>query len=109
MSGLGLPLKGSYEGAFAHPHMAPLHVSPQSGSPMWVKGSVAANSTPLRVLPREVPYVRPRSRIPLLRADGTWGWVGSHLLIHHRIPGPRGQGPGKRPGRSGTPTWLGFR
>ena len=65
---------------------------PQTGSPMWERGAVAASSTLHRVLPREVTYVRPRSHIPLLWADDTGGWVPSHVLTNLRIPGP-GAGP----------------
>ena len=109
MSGLWLPPKGSYQGAFSHPPTALIHVLTQSGSPMWEKGCIAASSTLLRVLPREVTYVlRPRSHIPLLWPNDTWGWVPSHLLINLRFQGPRGQGPGKRPCQAGTLTWLGF-
>ena len=105
MSGLRLPPKGFYQGALA---TALLHVPPQSGSPMWGKGSVAASITLLRVLPTEVTHVPPRSYIPLLWADYTWGWVPSHLLINLRIPGPTVQGLGQRPCPAGTPTSVGF-
>ena len=108
MSGLGLPLEGSYQGAFAHSPTAVCHVPPQSGFPMWEKGSVAASSTFQRVLPREVTHVRPRSLIPLLWLDDMSGWVPQHLLINLRIPRPRGQGPGQRPCPAGAPTWVGF-
>ena len=91
MLGLGLPPKGSYHGAFAHPPTALLHMPPQSGSPTWGKGSVAASSTLQRVLPREVTHVRLKSHIPPLRANDTWGRVPSHLLINLRILGSRGR------------------
>ena len=90
MSGLGLPPKGSYHGAFAHPPRALLHVHPQGGSPNRQKGSVAVSSTLHRVLPKEVTNVRPKSHIPLLRADDTWGRVPSHVLVNVRILGSRG-------------------
>ena len=70
MSPLELPPKGSCKGAFAQQPTL-LHAIPQSGSPMWGKRSVAASSTLLRVLPREVTNVRRRSHIPLLWADDT--------------------------------------
>ena len=47
----GCPAGESYQGAFAQPPTALLHVPPQSGSPTWGKGAVAASSTLLRVLP----------------------------------------------------------
>ena len=75
---------------------------------MREKGSVAASGTLHCVLAREVTNVRPKSQIPLIWADATWGWVPSHLLINLRSPGPRGQGPGQRPYPAGTPTWVGF-
>ena len=84
----------SYQGAFAHPPTALLHMPPQSGSPTRGKGAVAASITLQRVLPREVTHVRPKSHIPLLRADDTWGRVESHILINLRILGPRGREPG---------------
>ena len=104
----GCPVGRSYQGAFAHPPTALLHVPPQSGSPTWGKGAVAASSTLQRVLPREVTHVRPKSDIPLLWADDTWGRVPSHILINLRILGPRGREPGQRPCPAGTPTWVGF-
>ena len=104
----GCPAGGTYQGAFAHPPTALLPVPPQSGSPTWGKGAVAASSTLQRVLPREVTHVRPKSHIPLLRADDTWGRVPSHILINLRILGPRGPEPGQRPCPAGTPTWVGF-
>ena len=82
------------------PHKAP--------PPKWGKGAVAASSTLQRVLPREVTHVRPKSYIPFLRADDTWGRVPSHILINLRILGPRGWEPGQRPRPAGTPTWVGF-
>ena len=78
--------------AFAHAPTALVHVLPQSGSPMWAKSAVAASSTLQQVLPREVSHVRPRSHIPLLWAEDTWGRVPSHLVITHQIPGPRAGG-----------------
>ena len=93
----GCPRGGSYQGAFAHTPTAVLHVSPQSGSPTWGKGAVAASSTLQRVLPREVTHVRPESDIPLLWADDTCGRVPLHILINVRILGPRGPEPGQRP------------
>ena len=104
----GCPAGGSYQGVFAHPPAALLHVPPQSGSPIWGKGAVAASSTLQRVLPREVTHVRPKSYLPLLRADDTWGRVPSHIFINLRILGPRGPEPGQRPCPAGTPTWVGF-
>ena len=59
----------------------------QSGSPTWGKGAVAESSTLLRVLPREVIHVRPKSHIPLLRANDTWGMVPLHILINLRLWG----------------------
>ena len=99
---------GSYQGAFAHPPTALLQVPPQSSSRTWGKGAVAASSTLLRVLPREVTHVRPKSHTPLLRADDTWGRVPSHILINLQILGPRRPEPGQRPCPAGTPTWVGF-
>ena len=64
---------------------------------IWGKGAVAASSTLQRVLPREVTHVRPKSHIPLLRADDTWGRVPPHILINLQILGPRGPEPGQRP------------
>ena len=55
-----------------------LHVPPQSGAPTWGKGAAAASSTLLRVLPREVTEVPPKSHTPLLRANNTWDGGGSH-------------------------------
>ena len=91
MSGLGLPPKATYQGAFAQPSSALLQVPPQSRSPTWGKGSDAASSTQQWVLPREVSHVRLKSHIPVLRADDTWGRVPSHLFINLHIPGPRGR------------------
>ena len=88
---------GSYQGASAPPPTALLLVPPQSGSPTWGKGAVAASSAPQQVLPREVTHVRPRSHIPLLRADDTWGRVPSHILINLRILGPSRREPGQIP------------
>ena len=104
----GCPAGGSYQGAFAHPPTAPLHVPPQSGSPTWGKGAVAASSTLQRVLPREVTHARPKSYIPLLRGDNTWGRVPLHILINLWILGPRGRKPGQRPCPAGTPTCVDF-
>ena len=104
----GCPAGVTYQGAFAHPPTALLHVPPQSGSPTWGKGAVAASSTLQRVLPREVTHVRPKSHIPLPRADDTWGRVPPHILINLRILGPRGREPGQRPCPAGTPTPVGF-
>ena len=104
----GCPAGGTYQGAFAHSPTALLHVPPQGGSPTWGKGAVAASSTLQRVLPREVTHVRPKSHIPLLRADDTCGRVPPHILINLRIPGPRGPEPGQRPCPAGTPTWVGL-
>ena len=70
----------------------------------WGKGTVAASSTLQRVMPREVTHVRPKSYIPLLRADDMWGRVPSHILINLRILGPRGREPGQRPCPADTPT-----
>ena len=81
---------------------------PQSGSPTWAKGAVAASSTLQRVLPRKVTHVRPKAHIPLFRADDTWGSVPSHILINLQILGPKGREPGQRPCPAGTPTWVGF-
>ena len=91
MLGLGLPPKGSYQGDCAHSPMAVRHVPPESGSLIWGKGSVAGSSILHWVLPREVTHARPRSHIPLLWADDTWGRVASHLPINLPIPGPRRQ------------------
>ena len=44
MSGLGLPPRGSYQGAFAHPPTALLHVPPQGGSTTWGKQYPTAGS-----------------------------------------------------------------
>ena len=102
------PAWGSYLGVLGHPPTALVDVPPQSGSPMWEKGSVTASSTLHRVLLREVTHGRPGSHLPLLWADDTSGWVALHLLINLRILGPRGQGQGQRPCPAGTPTWVGF-
>ena len=72
----GCPAGGTYQGAFAHPPRALLHVPPQSGSPSCGKGAVAASSTLQRVLPREVTHVRPKSYISHLRGMIRGG--GSH-------------------------------
>ena len=108
MSRLGLPPKGSYQVGFAHPLMALLHVLPERGSCVWGKGLVAASSTLLQVLPREVTHVQPWFHIPLPWADDTSGWVPSHFLISLLIPGPRGQRPDQRPCPAGTPSWVHF-
>ena len=108
ISGLGVPPRGSYQEAFAHPPTALLHVPPQSGSTTWGKGAVATSSTLQRVLPREVTHGRPKSHIPLLLADDTSGRVPLHILINLRILGARGREPGQRPCPAGTPTWFGF-
>ena len=63
-------------------------VPPQSGSPTWGKGAVAASNNLQRVLPREVTHVRPKSDLPLLRADDNWGRVPSHILINLQAPPP---------------------
>ena len=104
----GCPAGGTYQGAFAHPPTALLQVPPQSGSPTWGKGAVAASSTLQRVLPREVTHVRPKSHIPLLQADDTWGRVPPHIFINLWILVPRGRELGQRPCPAGTPTWVGF-
>ena len=75
---------------------------------MWEEGSVAVSNTLNQVLPREVTHVRPRSYIPLLWADDTWGWVLLHLLIDLRILWRRGQGLAQRPCPAGNPTLVGF-
>ena len=62
----------------------------------------------LRVLCREVTQVLPKSHIPLLWADDTWGRVPSHIFINLRILGPRGTKPGQRTCPAGTTTWVGF-
>ena len=69
-------------GALAHPPTVLRHVPPQSGSPMARKGSVAASSTLLRVLPKEVTHSQPTSHIPLLWAADMSGSVRSHLLVN---------------------------
>ena len=104
----GCPQRGSYQGAFAHPPSALLHVPQKRGSPTWGKGGVAASSTLLPVLPREINHVRLKAHIPLPRADDTWGRVPSHILINFRILGSRGPEPGQRPCPAGTPTWVVF-
>ena len=91
----GCPAGGSYQGAFAHPPTALLHVPPQSGSPTWGRCTVAASSTLLRVLPREVTHVGPKSQIPLLWADNTRG--GGPIAHPHQPPDSGAQGPGARP------------
>ena len=91
----GGPAGGSYQGAFAQPPTALLHVPAQSSSPTWGKGAVAASSTLPRVLPGDVTHVRPKSHNPLLRADDTWGRIPSHILIN--LPDSGAQGPGARP------------
>ena len=108
ISALGLPPRGVLPRGFCSPTHALLHVPPQSGFPTWGKGAVAARSTLLRVLPRGVTHVRPKSHIPLLRADDTWGSVPSHVLVNLRILGSRGTEPGQRPCPAGTRTWVGF-
>ena len=78
MSGLGLPPEGTYQGVFPHPATGPLHVPPPSGFPTWGKGWITARSTLQRAPPREVTHVLPKSHIPLLRADVTWGNYTKH-------------------------------
>ena len=92
MSGLWLPPRVSYQGAFVHPPAALRQVPPQSGSPMWGNDSVAASSTLQRVPPREVTHDPPTSHIP------------PHPLINLRILGPSGQGLGQRPSPAGALT-----
>ena len=107
-SGLWLPRLGVLPRGFCSATHVLLHVPQQSGSPTWGKGAVAESSTLQRVLLSEVTHVRPKSDIPLLRADDTWGRVPSHIFINLRSLGPRGPERGQRPCPAGTPSWVGF-
>ena len=103
-----MPRRGDLPRGFAHPATAILHVPPQSGSPTWGKGVVAASSTLQLVLPREVTHVRPKYHIPLLRADDTWGRVHRTSSLTSGFWGPGAGSQAKGPVLQAPPLWFVF-